>query len=416
MVVLIDCDNFFASCERIMQPHLQSKPVAVLSNNDGCVVARSSEVKKAGVKMGQPYHECKAVLDSIGAEVLSANFLLYRHFAKRMQGILRAIPADSIEVYSIDESFLIIQDGRVKDPAKWAATLRQTILEWTGLPVSIGIGSSHALAKLASHVAKKQDGVCVIDIDNPATEAILKQTKVGDIWGIGRRLAPKLEVCGIRTAYDFTKLDIHSHALGLLDAPTKDLLFQLQGWSEGSTAKPAHQKSIMYSRSFGASITDKNALRASLAVFTSELAAKLRKKELVADRMIISIRYRVPGKIHGKGVATELTFGEWSDDTFVLTQTAEAALDMLFESDKSYIKAMVLLPELRTVQQLSLLSDSSNYTDDLLKAMDALVRRYGAAGPHVATTMLNESWRGKRSAVSPYNHAEWQSLPVVSSS
>lgn len=397
-----------------MQPQLLDRPVAVLSNNDGCVVARSAEVKRAGVKMGQPYHECKAMLDSIGAEVLSANFLLYRHFAKRMQGILRAIPAESIEVYSIDESFLVIKDDQIDNPTEWARLLRETILKWTGLPVSIGIGSSHALAKLASHVAKKRDGVCVIDIESQETEKVLKGIPVRDIWGVGRRLAPKLEVCGIKTAYDFMSIGSDSPVLGLLDAPTKELIYQLRGWAEGVVAKPKHQKSIMYSRSFGTSISDKAALRAALAVFCTELAAKLRRKGLVADRAYVSIRYRVPGKVHGKGVGTEITFGEWTDDTFVISQSADVVLNTLFESDKSYIKAMIVLPELRTVQQLSLLSSKGN-NGDLLVAIDALVKRYGALGPHIATAMLNESWRGKRASVSPYNHAEWQSLPVVNS-
>lgn len=415
MVVLIDCDNFFASCERVMQPWLAKVPVAVLSNNDGCVIARTAEVKAAGVTMGQPYHECKDKLDTIGATVLSANFLLYRNLAKRLQTILRALPSTDIEVYSIDESFVVMPDEQLGNARDWAITLRKTVFEWIGLPVSIGIAPSRALAKLATEIAKKDSmGVCVLgDNDDAATDEALKVTPIADVWGVGRRLSPKLRLCGVRTAWDLMQLEPTHPVFKIFDRPTIDLIRELRGWPVLGHAQTPRQ-SMMHSRSFGSTIDSQDALRAVFADFSNEIAAKLRKKHLLADKAIFSVRYKVEGKKHGVSKATEVGF-TWTNDAFEFSRAAETAASQLFEKDRQYTKAMVLCSSLRSQQQLSLYDtqEDHEHTSSLMAAIDELETRYGAAGPHVATKLLNDSWRGKRQFVSPYNNAEWNKLPPV---
>ena len=417
MIVLVDCDNFFASCERVMQPRLIDKPVAVLSNNDGCVIARSGEVKQAGVTMGQPYHECKALLDSIGAEVFSANFLLYRHFAKRIQGILRAIPARSIEVYSIDESFIDMGDRAVEDWHEWALLLKNTIHEWTGIPVSVGVGSSRALAKLATRVAKKNNSGAYVFGDEQGQQsiAVLQATPIEAVWGIGRRLGPKLRLCGIQNAYDFSMIKPDSPTLKLLDWPMKDLIYQMRGWSSGQVERPTHQTSMMYSRSFGVAISRVDALRAVFAEFCEELARKLRHKGLVAECAIISVRYRDDNRRQGQSKSIKVSFGAWTNDTTVIVTAVDKRVSKLFTADTAHSKAMVVLPVLRAQKQMSI-NDSAQVIakqGSLMDAIDTLETRYGAAGPRLGLSKLDDSWRGKRQFISPYNHANWHGLPRV---
>lgn len=416
MIVLVDCDNFFASCERIMQPTLLDVPVAVLSNNDGCVIARTAEVKTAGVLMGQPYHECKAILDRIGAVTLSANFLLYRHFAKRLQTILRSLPAISIEVYSIDESFIEIPNNQIDNYQLWAETLRTTIMNWTGLPVSVGIAPTRTLAKLAVRVAKKSpSGVSVISgINDPATKKLLHNTDITDVWGIGRRLGPKLRLCGIENAWDLMSLTADSPTLRLLDKPTLQLISELRGGIAFTSSGIQARKSIMHSRSFGQKASDVAVLRSVLVDFSGQVAGKLRKKQLVADRIIFGVRYRVEGKKHGASKIFEVRFN-WTNNSFVFAAAAERAAHELFEKGKHYMKASVYCPQLQHNQQLSLYDSAQERQvgDSLMQAIDELERRYGAAGPQIGTKLLNNSWRGKRQYMSPYNHSEWGSLPPV---
>ena len=417
MVILIDCDNFFASCERVMQPQLAHVPVAVLSNNDGCVIARTNDVKAAGVTMGQPYHECKATLDAIGATVVSANFLLYRHFAKRLQTILRALPSTSIEVYSIDESFVELPDTSIANFIDWGATLRKTVDDWIGLPVSIGIAPTRALAKLASEVAKKNGvGVCQLG-DDEQTEIILKNTPVSDIWGIGRRLSPKLRLCGITTAWDLMKLEPTNPALKLLDVPILQLIAELRGWPALAATAKGQRKSIMHSRSFGTKVSNVSVLRSVFVDFSSQLSAKLRSKDLVADRAIFSVRYKIEGRKHGVSKAVVKRFA-WTNNTFDFAAAAEQAALQLFEKDSQYTKAMVLCPSLRHGQQLTIYesAEPSAKKESLMQAIDMLEQRYGTAGPHIGTKLLNDSWQGKRQFVSPYNHAAWNKLPPVKAS
>ena len=416
MVVLIDCDNFFASCERVMQPQYAKKPVVVLSNNDGCVIARSNEVKAAGVVMGQPYFMCRETLENIGAGVFSANFLLYRHFAKRLQGIFRTLPAESIEIYSIDESFLQFKDEQIKNAHEWGESLRSLILKWTGVPVSVGIAPSRALAKIATKLAKKnENGVGVIDTSTES-EKLLQQIAIADVWGVGRRLAPKFQLLGVRTAWDLTRIESDSPIVNFLDKPMKELIFQLKGLNL-EVNDISERKSIMRSRTFGKDVSTLKDVRSSFADFSGQIAAKLRLKNLCTNQLTLILYRKKPGSIRGEAKLYKESF-DWTNDVFRFSEVAERAAQKLFIQGEVYNRAMVRCESLRSERQLSLEYDETSNTknDSLLDAIYALESLYGPAGPQIATKLLSYSWQGKRQLESPYNHSEWSKLPQVKAS
>jgi len=414
MVVLIDCDNFFASCERVMQPQYAKRPVVVLSNNDGCVIARSNEAKAAGVAMGQPYFMCSELLEKIGAGVFSANFLLYRHFAKRLQGIFQTLPAQSIDIYSIDESFIEFKDEQISDPILWGTTLRKLILDWTGIPVSIGIAPSRALAKVATRMAKKNPtGVGILKRDDHHSELFLKSTDIADVWGIGRKLAPKFKMLGVVTAWDLTQIELSSPIMNIIDKPMKELIFQLKGWNVAPQETKLRQ-SIRRSRSFSYNVNDSEGIRSSLVDFSSQVAAKLRDKQLYTNHLKLAIYKKIPHSIRGVGKYYEETF-DWTNDVFIFSQVAERAAKKLYVAGESYTRAMVYCDNLKIDQQLSIEHDHTEALkkSSLLDAIYELESLYGAAGPQIATKLLSSKWKGKKQLESPYNHAAWNKLPPV---
>lgn len=203
---LVDCNNFYASCERLFRPDLINKPVVVLSNNDGCIVARSEEAKKLGIDMAVPYFKVKKLLEENKVHVFSSNYALYGNISQRVMNTLRSM-VDSVEVYSIDEAFIKMDATLSLNAIDMAKTLRKRIQKWVGITTSIGIAETKTLAKLASSLAKKNQGICILKADDKNTELILKNTPAGKIWGIGSKSAEKLRLRGIYTAYQLREAD-----------------------------------------------------------------------------------------------------------------------------------------------------------------------------------------------------------------
>lgn len=402
-----------------MQPRLQNVPVAVLSNNDGCVIARTNEVKAAGVKMGQPYHECEKILQTIGAEVVSANFMLYRNCAKRLQSVLKQVPNEAIEVYSIDESFLFFDDSKVADVTQWASDLRQLILDWTGVIVTIGVAESRALAKVAVHISKHSAThvADMRDMTSPANKAILQALPIHEVWGVGRRLAPKLQVAGIRTAWDLAELTPQSPALRLLNITGRQLINELKGWGSQQEQADAPQKSMAFTRSFGQAITSLDDARSALGSFTDSIGAKLRRQGLVAGHVSVFMRYRDEGaERYGRAVSAERTVAPTAD-TFALELVVQALVGEVFVAGKRYKKAGVIVSQLSPDDQyqISLTADTDvlEKRDSLMRAID-MVAEKTTVSVHPAVTYLgDQKWRGKRQKLSPYDHASWHTIPVV---
>ena len=274
-IALIDVNNFYVSCERVFNPKLVGKPVVVLSNNDGCAVARSNEVKALGVAMGAPWFKLKDLAKQHGIIGLSSNYALYADMSNRVMSILRQYSPDQ-EVYSIDESFLDLTGFQSRDLIQYGQHMRKRILKWTGLPVCVGIGSTKTLSKLANHCAKKRpvfNSVCNFNTMSPSElNDLLNQVEVGEVWGVGRKLAPKLQALGFNTVLDLKRANperLRQQFSVIMEKTIRELngtvCIELE---EISPAK----KQIISSRSFGYAVRDYNSLAESITLYMSRAA------------------------------------------------------------------------------------------------------------------------------------------------
>lgn len=282
MYALVDCNNFFVSCERAFQPELEGRPVVVLSNNDGCVVARSNESKALGIPMGTPFFKVKHLVDQGKLEVRSSNYTLYGDLSARVMSLLAEV-APKLEVYSIDEAFMNMDGVRNEDLPGICRDLIKKIRKWTGVPVSIGIAETKTLSKVANHFAKKYKGykgVCVIDSQEKLRKA-LSLTPIDDVWGIGWRGAPKLQAVGVKTALDFVGRPVEwiRERMGVIGVRTWS---ELQGIRMVEEEKIEKRKTICTSRSFADTITDFDEISLRVSDFAGKCAEKLRKEGTAA--------------------------------------------------------------------------------------------------------------------------------------
>jgi DNA polymerase V len=286
-LALVDCNNFYVSCERVFQPELRGRPVVVLSNNDGCVIARSNEAKALGIPMGAPWHLHKARFAQAGVIVRSSNYTLYGDMSSRVMRVLSRFTPD-LEIYSIDEAFLGLQGfgDRLESHAR---ALRAAVLRWTGIPVSVGIAPTKTLAKVANHVAKKEEkhGGAVLLLDEEAQDAALARLELTDLWGVAGRLAARLKAIGINTPLDLKNGDprLIRERLGVV---TMRLALELRGVPcLGLEREIPDRKSIMASRSFGRAITTLAELREAIASYTARAAEKLRRQHLATAHLMV---------------------------------------------------------------------------------------------------------------------------------
>jgi len=414
---LVDCNNFFVSCERAFRPDLWNKPVAVLSNNDACIVARSNEVKAMGVPMGAPLFKIDHLLRGKDVTLFSANFRLYGDFSQRVVQIL-AQAAPEIEVYSVDESFLEISALPVDDYERWAEELRTQIFQWTGIPVSIGVAPTKTLAKAAAELAKKtpgSTGVHLITEDN--REALLKWLAVGDVWGVGWRTAPKLQARGVSTAWDLTQVS-EAWVQKQLSIRGLKTVRELKGESclpLESIVEP--QQSIARTRSFGHTVRDYYQLEGAIATFTAQAAVKLRAQHEVATGVMVFVRTPL-GFEAGRGSSTVVHLAQPTADTGELIAAAIQGLQIIHDPDFAYRRAGVALVGLTSKEawQLSLLQGAVNLDKSvvLMESIDVLNKKYNTrliryASEHPQRT----GWHSKHQRRSPAYTTSWQDLPVV---
>lgn len=418
-IALVDCNNFYVSCERVFDPSLAQRPVVVLSNNDGCVIARSEEAKQLGIRMGTSFFECRACIRGHGVRVFSSNYALYGDMSARVMETLRQF-SPRMEVYSIDEAFLdSVRTAREK-PEDWAQQVRSRVLRCTGIPVSIGIGPSKTLAKIAAQIAKKRpDRTGVCDMDGEDSERMLDAVPVEDVWGIGRRYAAMLRRSTIATARDLKHADDgwvrrHMTIQGLRT------VMELRGIDcLGMDDIPAPARGILSSRSFGHPVEDPQQLREALAEYISIAAAKLRGRGLRASSMQVFIstgRYG-PGP-HDSSAAT-VRLPTSSDCTPDLIRHGQAALDRLYRRGLRYRKTGVLLTGLTSVRerQLDLFSDSPDVDERrqrFMGALDAINARWGRGTVSFAVpSCTGRAWRMRRSFMSGRYTTCWRELAVV---
>jgi DNA polymerase V len=420
MIALVDCNNFFASCERLFRPDLKNVPVLVLSNNDGCVVARSNEVKDLGIPMGVPYFKIRDVVDANGVQCFSSNFALYSNMSQRILGVLER-HSPQIEVYSIDEAFMNLDVLPHQDFTHWGEELREEIARTIGMPVSVGIAPTKTLAKLASAYAKKHKQTCCIDPERNLQEyeQILGDTPIGAVWGVGWRTAPKLLKFGIRNALQLSNVSeewIHSQ-MGINGTRLWRELNGFTAYPFEEEAEP--QKTLMVSRSFGHTVKNTHDLETAVASFASQAAYRLRKNQQVTSQFGVYLRYRSKdGETKSRSAYAKFTTP--SNNTTELVQIALNLMYELYDEDYGYKKAGVFANHLTSanVCQVDLFdtvsADTRTKQKSFMGAVDAINQRYGSETIHVGSIDPKRTkWHALKKRMSPAYTTDWTQLPRV---
>lgn len=423
LFALVDVNNFYVSCERVFAPKLEDVPMVVLSNNDGCAVARSAEVKALGVKMGTPWFQMKDLAKQHGIQAYSSNYTLYGDMSGRVVDVLRKL-TPNLEVYSIDESFLQIETvlKQYADPTNLGQIIKQEVKDTTGLPVCVGIGASKTLAKLANHLAKKNPqftGVCDI---SSMPKAMLYQwmaeTAVGEVWGIGGKTAKKLKELKINSVFDLVQVSPQAmrQQFGVV---IERICYELRGVSclQLEEVAPAKQQ-IISSRSFGKPVTSMEELAESVATHAARGAEKLRSQKSVTGALTIFVQTN-PHKPfepqHHQSITVVLS--DPSDNTLTLTSAALKGLKQIYKAGFKYKKAGVILNLLadKPTMQQSLFDDMEvkGKSAGLMKAMDSINSRFGNAAIKTAASGTKQDWKMRSGNKSPNYTTQWDELPVV---
>lgn len=416
-IVLIDCNSFYASCERVFRPDLRRTPIVVLSNNDGCVIARSADAKPY-VKMGAPWFEIKNDVRRLGIVAFSSNYALYGDISERVMTVIESmVPA--LEVYSIDEAFADLT-GMQGSMEAFGREIRAQVLQCTGIPTGVGIANTKTLAKLANHAAKKwqrQTGG-VVDIRDPERrDKVLKVVLVEDVWGVGRRMTAHLQGMNIKTAWDLSQADpwtlrkqfsvvIEKTARELRGTPCLEL----------EEVAPPKQE-ICCSRAFGKRLREIEPIRQAVATYAARACEKLRAQHSLTKRVRVSIRtgmFNPDEAKYAKGLICELPYP--TDDTRLITRAAVAGLDHLFRAGFAYAKAEILLLDLR---------QRGDFTDDMfaeaqpvvaekvMGVLDEINAKWGRGTLRPGRVPIAPDWGMKREMMSPSYTTRWDQLWTV---
>lgn len=417
-IALVDVNNFYVSCERVFNPKLNNKPVVVLSNNDGCAVARSDEVKALGVGMGAPWFKFKDLARQHGIVAYSSNYALYADMSNRVMSILRQYSPNQ-EIYSIDESFLDLTSFKQIDFSQYAQRMREQILQWTGLPVCVGIGPTKTLAKLANFCAKKRplfNGVCNFNaMHEEEINQILSEIEVGEVWGVGRKLSVKLNQLGIYTVLQLKEADTEYLRQQCSVVMAKSIR-ELNGTVciEIEEIAPP-KKQIVSSRSFGHPVMDYNSLAESITLYMSRAAEKLRKQHAYAGSVTVTIRtspFKENDPFYSNGLTIPLSTA--TDDTMQLVNVALWILKRIYRPHYCYAKAGVMLSELVTAQgvQTDLFSQMllPSKSNKLMLAMDAINKKMGKESIKLASEGFKRPWKMKQENKSQHYTTRWSEL------
>jgi DNA polymerase V len=420
MFGLIDCNNFYASCERLFRPDLTNKPVVVLSNNDGCIIARSNEAKTLGIGMGTPYFKQDSLIRKHNVTVFSSNYPLYGDISQRVMDVLMRLEPD-VEVYSIDEAFIRLPAEKHYNIENHARFLKATVQKHTGIPVSIGLGPTKTLAKIANRFAKKNSsarGIFVIT-DEQHMENLLATLDVGDIWGIGRRHTSRLKKQGISTAFEL-KHCADTWIRKQLTVTGLRTVMELRGIPCISLEKAAPaKKSICTSRSFGQPVDTLSDLQEAVATYAAQAAYKLRRGKLRTTVVDVFIRTNSFKKEEPQYCNRRtFTLPAPSSCTATLIKVALAALKAIYRSGYRYQKAGVLLNGLvpESYEQLQLFHTATPHDTSLMKAMDEINKRWGRDTIQSAAAGLTKEWHFRQQKKSPAYTTRWTELPTVKAS
>ncbi|MEM8676987.1 MAG: Y-family DNA polymerase [Cyanobacteria bacterium P01_G01_bin.67] len=416
LFALVDCNNFYASCERVFNPALENQPIVILSNNDGCIIARSNEVKALGIPMGAPIFKYRQVLEQHQVKIFSSNYTLYGDMSARVMGILaQCIP--EMEIYSIDEAFLDLSQFQNRDINELIHRIRTKIRQYTGIPVSIGVARTKTLAKIASRIAKNTvSGVFNLEsVLNP--DLALQSIEIRDVWGVGRAYSKSLPLIGIDTALDLKQANpeiIRQLYSVVLMRTVKEL--------NGSScmpleAAPSAKKAIAVTRSFGKAVTDKRELLEALATYASRGGEKLRQAQQAA--MVMQVFWRTSlfsTQQPTKSWSFTVNLREHTNDSRQLVKVVTDTINQHFEVGYRLKKAGIILLDLTSENliQRSLFSNQNPaQSAALMKVMDSINCRFGKETIKLAATGIKRKWTMRSEKRSPRYTTDWNELPTV---
>ena len=413
-IALIDCNSFYVSCERLFNPKIRKKPVVVLSNNDGCIISRSNEAKALGIKMGEPYFKGKNIIIKNNVQVFSSNYSLYGDISRRVMRTLKRFNSD-IEVYSIDEAFLDLSNFTDEEVEKVGKEIRATVLQWTGIPTSIGIAKTKTLSKVANHIAKKNKaGVIFLkeNIDN-----ILKDFDIADVWGVGRQLSKLYIKNGIDNAYKLKNISNTwvKKSTNVLGAKT---VMELRGIPcIDLETEETRRKSCCVSRSFGKKVESLDKLKESVTTHCLNAAEKIRTDKQTTRAVTIFIRtspFDKNRKYYSNSITIELPVA--TNNSIELVKTAISGLGKIYKYGYFYQKAGVILSKLRDAseKELNLLAPIlENKSQPLMRAIDFTNAKYGRNAISIAQAGISNDWKMRREHSSRIDTASFDFLPKI---
>ena len=416
-IALIDCNSFYVSCEKLFNPSIIKKPVVVLSNNDGCVISRSSEAKILGIKMGEPYFKIKKIVKKNNVKVFSSNYSLYRDISKRIMKTLKQF-SPQIEIYSIDEAFLNLSSIKDENLLEYGNKIKNIILKWTGIPTSIGIATTKTLSKIANYTAKKEKSGVISLINSEKIDKILSEVKINDVWGVGRQLTKFYIKNGINTAYQLKNIS-NSWIKKNTNVFGSRTAMELKGIS--CISLEIHQekrKNCCVSRSFGTKVTKLEELKESITTHCLNAAEKIRIDNQIAKKITVFIRtspFQKNKKYYANTKDIDLPIG--TNDSIELVKQSLNALKYIYKKGYRYQKTGIILSGLKdaNIYKKNLLSTicSEEKRKKLMKAIDRTNIKYGRHTLSIAQAGLKKRWNIKRQHSSKIDTACFELLPVV---
>ena len=414
-IALVDCNSFYVSCERLFNPKLRNKPVVVLSNNDGCIISRSVEAKALGIKMGEPYFKAKNIIMKNNVQVFSSNYSLYGDLSRRVMRTLKRFNSE-IEIYSIDEAFLDLTnfpDNEIEDVGK---EIRNVVLQWTGIPTSIGIAKTKTLSKVANHIAKKKQSgvVSLIGLEN--IDPILEKVEINDVWGVGRQLTKFYHKNGIYNAKQLknksnTWIKKSSNVLSSRTA------MELRGIScINLETKSSKRKSCVVSRSFGKRVENFQELKEAVASYSLNASEKIRSESLTAKSITVFVRTSPFQSRYGfYSNSKTIDFPIATNNSIEIVKAAISGLESIFKNGYRYQKAGVILSHLCDSKNKENLFSSirDEKINSLMRSIDNTNYRYGRSTLSLASAGVHKKWNMKRQHSSKIDTADFYSLPTI---